>query len=84
LAAKHPRQRAVHDALNAAGVGWGKHIVAPAHRQPGYTDIVRTVGSLRVSEALSNELVSLPVFPELTDEQVDYVAEVLSKVEVSV
>jgi dTDP-4-amino-4,6-dideoxygalactose transaminase len=84
LAAKHPRQRAVHDALDAAGVGWGKHIVAPAHRQPGYADIVRTGGSLRVSEALSNELVSLPVFPELTDEQVDYAAEVLSKVEVSV
>ncbi len=84
LAAKHPRQRAVQEALNAAGVGWGKHIVAPAHRQPGYVELVRTAGPLGVSEALSKELVSLPVFPELTDEQVDYAAEVLSKVEVSV
>jgi dTDP-4-amino-4,6-dideoxygalactose transaminase len=84
LAAKHPRQRVVQEALNAARVGWGKHIVAPAHRQPGYVDLVRTGGSLQVSEALSKELVSLPVFPELTDAQVDYVAEVLSKVEVSV
>ncbi len=84
LAAKHPRRKAVLDALSAAGVGWGKHIVAPAHRQPGYVDLVRTGGSLRVSEALSQELVSLPVFPELTDEQVDYAAEVLSKFEVSV
>ena len=84
LAAKHPRQKAVQEALNAAGVGWGKHIVAPANRQPGYVDIVRTGESLRVSDALSNELVSLPVFPELTDEQVDYAADVLSKVEISV
>ncbi|HXV13405.1 MAG TPA: DegT/DnrJ/EryC1/StrS family aminotransferase [Candidatus Krumholzibacteria bacterium] len=84
LAAKHPRQRVVQEALNAAGVGWGKHIVAPAHRHSGYVDLVRTAGSLGVSEALSTELVSLPVFPELTDEQVDYAAEVLSKVEVSV
>jgi dTDP-4-amino-4,6-dideoxygalactose transaminase len=84
LAAKHPRQRAVQEALTTAGVGWGKHIVAPAHRQPGYVDSIRTVGSLSVSEALSKELVSLPVFPELTDAQVDYAADVLSKVEVSV
>ena len=84
LAAKHPRRKAVLDALSAAGVGWGKHIVTPAHLQPGYVDLVRTGGSLRVSEALSHELVSLPVFPELTDEQVDYASEVLSKVEVSV
>jgi len=84
LAAKHPRRKAVLDALGTAGVGWGKHIVTPAHRQPGYVDLVRTGGSLRVSEALSQELVSLPVFPELTNEQVDYASETLSKVEVSV
>lgn len=84
LAAKHPRQKAVQEALNAAGVGWGKHIVAPANRQPGYVDLVRTGESLRVSDALSNQLVSLPVFPELTDEQVDYAADVLSKIEISV
>jgi dTDP-4-amino-4,6-dideoxygalactose transaminase len=84
LAVRHPRQRAVQDALSAAGIGWGKHIVPPAHRQPGYRHIVRTGESFPVSEALSNELVSLPVFPELTNEQVDAVADVLSRVEVSV
>ncbi len=84
LAARHPRQKAVQEALNAAGIGWGKHIVAPAHRQPGYANLVRTGESLSVCETLSKELISLPVFPELTDEQVDYAADVLSKVEVSV
>ncbi|HEU4929307.1 MAG TPA: DegT/DnrJ/EryC1/StrS family aminotransferase [Candidatus Krumholzibacteria bacterium] len=84
LAARHPRRKAVLDALSTAGVGWGKHIVTPAHRQPGYVDLVRRGGALRVSEALSQELVSLPVFPELTNEQVDYASETLSKVEVSV
>jgi dTDP-4-amino-4,6-dideoxygalactose transaminase len=84
LAVRHPRQRAVLDALSAAGIGWGKHIVPPAHRQPGYRHIARTGESFPVSEALSNQLVSLPVYPELTGEQVDRVAEVLSRVEVSV
>jgi dTDP-4-amino-4,6-dideoxygalactose transaminase len=84
LAVKHPRRRAVLDALTTAGIGWGKHIVPPAHRQPGYRHIARTGESFPVSEALSNQLVSLPVYPELTGEQVDRVAEVLSRVEVSV
>lgn len=84
LAVRHPRQRAVQDALAAAGIGWGKHIVPPAHRHPAYAHILRDGQSLPVSESLSDHLVSLPVFPELTDGQVDYVADVLSRVEVSV
>jgi dTDP-4-amino-4,6-dideoxygalactose transaminase len=84
VAARHPRQRAVQDALTNAGVGWGRHVVPPAHRQPGYRHIVRKGESFPVSETLSRQLVSLPVFPELTDEQVDAVADVLCRVEVSV
>ncbi|MDH5627528.1 MAG: DegT/DnrJ/EryC1/StrS family aminotransferase, partial [Candidatus Krumholzibacteria bacterium] len=84
LAARHPRQRAVQEALSNAGIGWGRHIVAPAHRQPGYQHLVRSGDSLQVADTLAAELISLPVFPELTDEQVDRVIEVLSRVEVSV
>jgi dTDP-4-amino-4,6-dideoxygalactose transaminase len=84
LAVKHPRRRAVHDALSAAGIGWGKHIVSPAHRHAGYAHLSRTGESFPVSETLSDMLVSLPVFPELSDEQVEYVADALSRVEVSV
>jgi dTDP-4-amino-4,6-dideoxygalactose transaminase len=83
IAVRHSRQRAVQDALNAAGIGWGKHIVPPAHRQPGYAHLARA-GKFPVSETLADQLVSLPAFPELTDDQVDTVADVLSRVEVSV
>ena len=84
LAVKHSRRRAVLDALSAAGIGWGKHIVPPAHRHAGYAHLSRTGEAFPVSETLSEQLVSLPVFPELTDEQVDRVADALSRVEVSV
>jgi dTDP-4-amino-4,6-dideoxygalactose transaminase len=84
LAARHPRQRAVQEALTNAGIGWGRHIVAPAHRQPGYRHVVRKGEAFPVVEALAAELISLPVFPELTDEQVDRVIDILSRVEVSV
>jgi dTDP-4-amino-4,6-dideoxygalactose transaminase len=84
LAAKHPRQRAVQEALTNAGIGWGRHIVAPANQQPGYHHVVRKGDTFPVADTLATELISLPVFPELTDEQVDRVIEVLSRVEVSV
>jgi len=84
LALRHPRQQAVHEQLDAAGVGYGSHIVAPIHRQPGYRHLVRDGETFPVSESLSKQLVSLPVFPELTDEQVDHVVHALGKVEVSV
>ena len=84
LAARHPRQRAVQEALTNAGIGWGRHIVEPAHRQPGYRHLVRNNEMYPVAEALAAELVSLPIFPELTNEQVDHVIDVLSRVEVSV
>lgn len=84
LAVRHPRQRAVQELLSRAGVGWGKHIVPPIHQQPGYRHLVRKGESFPVCEALSGELISLPVYPGLEDSQVDYVVDVLSKIEVSV
>ncbi len=84
LAVRHARREEVLRALERAGVGYGRHIVAPAHRQPGYRELDPGDGSLGNSEALSRELVSLPVFPELSDEQVDYTVSVLSRTGVSV
>jgi len=81
---RHPRRDLVHEVLNSAGIGWGRHIVAPIHKQPGYRHLARDGETFPVSEALAAELVSLPVFPELTDEQVNHVVDVLGKVEVSV
>lgn len=84
MAIRHPRRRLVQDLLNNAGIGWGRHIVPPIHKQPGYGHLVRNGEKFPVSETLSEELVSLPVFPELTDAQVEYVAEALGKIKVSV
>lgn len=84
MAVRHPRRQVVHEILDKAGVGWGRHITPPIHQQPGYRHLVRNGEKFPVSEALSRELISLPVYPELTDEQLDYVVDVLGRVEVSV
>jgi dTDP-4-amino-4,6-dideoxygalactose transaminase len=47
------------------------------HLQPAFAHLGYTAGSLPVTEALCNEVVSLPLFPEMTDEEVSRVAEAL-------
>jgi dTDP-4-amino-4,6-dideoxygalactose transaminase len=84
MAVRHPRRHVVHEFLDKAGVGWGGHIVPPIHEQPGYRHLVRNGESFPVSEALSRELISLPVYAELTDDQIEYIVDVLGRVEVPV
>jgi len=84
MAVQHPAQKKVQTFLDKAGVGWGRHITRPIHEQPGYRHLVRNGESFPVAEGLSRELISLPIYPELTFEQVDYVVDILGRVEVSV
>jgi dTDP-4-amino-4,6-dideoxygalactose transaminase len=84
MAVRHPAQQKVQAVLDNGGIGWGRHIMPPIHEQPGYRHLVRNGESFPVSERLSREIVSLPIYPELSGDQVEYVAEVLGRVEVSV
>jgi len=50
------------------------HYPIPAHRQKGYADRIRVSREyLPVTEALARKILSLPLYPELTDGQVDRV-----------
>jgi dTDP-4-amino-4,6-dideoxygalactose transaminase len=51
----------------------------PVHHHPVSTDIDLPPGGLPECESLYARLLSLPVFPDLTDEQVDHVASVLRR-----
>jgi dTDP-4-amino-4,6-dideoxygalactose transaminase len=84
MAIRHAKRHVIHELLDKTGVGWGRHIVPPLHEQPGYRHLIRNGESFPVSEVLSRELISLPIYPELTDDQVNYVVDVLGRVEVSV
>jgi dTDP-4-amino-4,6-dideoxygalactose transaminase len=84
MAVRHRDQKRIHDILDEHGIGWGRHIATPIHLQPGYRFLGYDEGSLPVSERLAGELVSLPIYPELTTDQVDYVTDALSKVTVQI
>ena len=60
-------------ALQGAGIGAGIHYPIPLHRQPAFRDLPPV--SLPHTERAAAEILSLPLYPELRDEQIDYVAE---------
>lgn len=73
---------AERDALQARlreeGIGSGIHYPAPVHLQPAYDGrVAMGPKGLAQTERASREVLSLPLYPELTDEQVARVCEVL-------
>jgi dTDP-4-amino-4,6-dideoxygalactose transaminase len=63
--------------LRAAGIEAGIHYPLPLHLQPAYRSLGLGPGSYPVAEAAAQQVLSLPLFPEMTEEQQDRVAGVL-------
>jgi dTDP-4-amino-4,6-dideoxygalactose transaminase len=62
-------------ALAERGVETAIHYPLPAHLQPVYANLgLAAPGSLPVTERLANEVLSLPIYPELTDADIEAVA----------
>ncbi|HKQ39814.1 MAG TPA: DegT/DnrJ/EryC1/StrS family aminotransferase [Verrucomicrobiae bacterium] len=59
--------------LGARGVGTAIHYPVPIHLQEAYASLGVKRGLLPVSEKAAEEIVSLPMFPELTEQQVETV-----------
>ena len=68
------RQQFMED-LNGRGVQTGIHYPIPVHLLPAYSDLNYTAGEFPVSEHVAAREVSLPMFPEMTDLQINAVAQ---------
>jgi dTDP-4-amino-4,6-dideoxygalactose transaminase len=68
---------AVRERLAAAGVESGIHYPVPLHLQPAYAHLGHRPGDFPVAERLAAEILSLPMFPEITEEQQDHVVAAL-------
>ncbi len=60
--------------LTDAGVQTGVHYPIPVHLQPAYRDLGYSAGDFPVAERSASEVLSLPIYPELTREQIDTIA----------
>ena len=65
--------------LEEKGIGCGVHYPIPIHLQPACQNLGYTAGAFPVAENLAQEFLSLPMFPELTEEQIEYVADCVSE-----
>ncbi len=70
----HQRRAELQTALQAAGIHTGIHYPIPVHLQRAYSDLGYKVGELPVTETIALQQLSLPMFAELTDGQIDRVA----------
>jgi len=64
--------------LAEAGVHTAVHYPVPVHLQPAYADLGYGPGAFPVAERAAHEVLSLPMYPELTDHAIDSVAELVS------
>jgi dTDP-4-amino-4,6-dideoxygalactose transaminase len=67
------RDRAAAD-LATQGIVTGIHYPAPIHLQPAYRDLGYKQGDFPVSESYARQILSLPMYPELTAAQIEAVA----------
>lgn len=65
----------MRDALAAEGIQTGLHYPIPVHLQHAYADLGYRRGSFPVAEQAAEESLSLPMYPELSPEHVEAVAD---------
>ena len=63
--------------LDAAGIQWNIHYPIPVHLQPAWAELGHRAGDFPHSEAAANEVLSLPMYPELGADAVARVAAVV-------
>lgn len=69
-----PRRDELATALHNAGISTMIYYPTPMHLQPLYRDLGIKLGSLPHSETAAEHVLSLPIYPELTDDQIETVA----------
>lgn len=75
---RSPQRDAVRQYLAGEGIGTLIHYPTPVHLQDAYADLGLGLGSLPMTEVLSGQILSLPLYPELPDEAVARVAAALN------
>jgi len=64
----------LRDVLGRQGIQTGIHYPIPIHLQPAHADLGYHAGDFPVAEQIAREVLSLPIFPEMTRDQVQTVA----------
>ncbi len=75
---RHPRRDALREHLTKHEIGTDLIYPVPLHLQKCYAGLGRGRGSFPVAEKAADTCVSLPIFPELTDAQIEHVIQAIN------
>jgi dTDP-4-amino-4,6-dideoxygalactose transaminase len=70
-------RNAVRERLTDNGVATGIHYPLPLHLQPIFSDLGHKAGDFPVAEQIASETLSLPIYPELVQENIEKIAKIL-------
>jgi len=76
--ARSPKRDAIFKVFADRGIARAIHYPKPIHLQEAYAGLGLGVGSFPVAEAAANEILSLPLYPELTSDQQQQVVDALA------
>lgn len=76
-ALKHPKAQEIMEKIKANGVPCGTYYPVPLHLQGAFAQLGYKEGDLPVTEELSRTTFAIPVFPELYDEERNYIVAAL-------
>jgi len=74
---RHPQRDELKKHLEAAGIGCALHYPLPLHLQKALAHLGHRAGDFPVAEKAARECLSLPIYPELTEAQIQRVADVI-------
>ncbi len=73
-------QDTLKEKLTSAGISVGIHYPIPCHLQPAYQNLGYKQGDFPNSEILSQQILSLPMYPVISEDQINQVAEVITQI----
>lgn len=78
-AVQHPEAEKVMEELKKNGVGTGTYYPVPLHEQKVFESLGYKKGDFPVAEKLSKKTLTIPVYPELKEEEQEFIISILKK-----
>jgi dTDP-4-amino-4,6-dideoxygalactose transaminase len=79
-AVRVPKRDRVVAKLEENGIHAGVHYPLPVHLQPAFRHLKIKKGSYPVCERVCRSVISLPIYPEITESQIEFVSETLKRI----